>query len=112
MSLIVAVAEIQGDGKRSGEIRAVAWELAAAARKLGKLAGASDIQILVPGEHPAEAAAEIAGKMSSLDTLEGGKVKVNSAGRITKVNKAAITQPDIMASNGVIHVIDKVILPE
>ena len=56
--------------------------------------------------------AEIAGKMSSLDTLEGGKVKVNSAGRITKVNKAAITQPDIMASNGVIHVIDKVILPD
>ncbi|MDJ0943721.1 MAG: fasciclin domain-containing protein [Kiloniellales bacterium] len=57
-------------------------------------------------------AAEIAGKMSSFETLEGSKVKVNSAGRVAKVNKAAITQPDVMASNGVIHVIDKVILPE
>ena len=57
-------------------------------------------------------AAEIAGKMSSLETLEGGQVEVNSAGRVTKVNKAAVTQPDVMASNGVIHVVDKVLLPE
>ena len=31
---------------------------------------------------------------------------------LAKINKAAIKQPDIMASNGVIHVIDQVILPE
>ena len=64
---------------------------------------------VVPGKITA---AEIAGKMSSFETLEGSKVKVNSAGRVAKVNKAAIKQPDVMASNGVIHVIDKVILPE
>ncbi len=57
-------------------------------------------------------AAEIAGKSSSFETLEGSNVQVNSAGRVTKVNEAAITQPDVIASNGVIHVIDQVILPE
>ena len=34
-------------------------------------------------------------------TLEGGP----------KINEANITQPDVQASNGVIHVIDAVILP-
>ena len=57
-------------------------------------------------------AADLAGKMSSFKTLEGSEVKIDSAGRVAKINKAAIKQPDIMASNGVIHVIDKVILPE
>ena len=54
-------------------------------------------------------AADIAGKKSSYETLAGSKVKINSAGRVTKVNHAAVQTPDIMASNGVIHVIDKVI---
>ncbi len=57
-------------------------------------------------------AAEISGKMSGYETLEGSKLEVNAAGRVARVNEAAITQPDVMASNGVIHVIDKVILPE
>ncbi len=57
-------------------------------------------------------ASEIAGKTSSFKTLEGSDVTVNSAGRVTKVNEAAIKQPDVIASNGVIHVIDRVILPE
>ena len=57
-------------------------------------------------------AADLAGKMSSFKTLEGSEVKIDSAGRVAQINKAAIKQPDIMASNGVIHVIDKVILPE
>ena len=57
-------------------------------------------------------AADIAGKMSDLETLEGSKVKIDTAGRLAKVNHAAIQQPDVMASNGVIHVIDKVMIPE
>lgn len=56
-------------------------------------------------------AADIGGKMANFETLAGEKVKVDSAGRVAKVNQAAIKQPDIMASNGVIHVIDKVISP-
>ncbi len=57
-------------------------------------------------------AAEIAGKTSNYKTLEGTDVTVNSAGRVTKVNEAAIRQPDVIASNGVIHIIDRVILPK
>lgn len=45
-------------------------------------------------------------------TVEGGpvNVKVDSATGVM-VNDAKVVQPDIQASNGVIHVIDKVILP-
>lgn len=45
-------------------------------------------------------------------TVEGGavNVKVDSATGVT-VNDARVLQPDIQASNGVIHVIDRVILP-
>ena len=57
-------------------------------------------------------AADIAGKMTSYETLAGSQVTVDSAGRVAKINHAAIKQPDIMATNGVIHVIDKVITPE
>ena len=60
----------------------------------------------------------IAGKVMSTDLTEGLKAKtVNGAeGTITldggaKVNGAVISTADIAASNGVIHVIDTVILP-
>ena len=40
-------------------------------------------------------------------TLEGGKVVLTDAAG----NKATVTQPDVDASNGVVHVIDKVLMP-
>lgn len=51
-------------------------------------------------------------KSGAVKTVEGGAidVKVDSALGVT-VNDAKVVQPDIQASNGVIHVIDKVILP-
>lgn len=61
----------------------------------------------------------VPGKVTSTDlksgevkTVEGGavNVKVDPAAGVT-VNDAKVVQPDIQASNGVIHVIDKVILP-
>ncbi len=57
-------------------------------------------------------AADIAGKSGSYATLAGSDVKIDAAGRTAKINHAAIQQPDVMASNGVIHVIDKVITPQ
>jgi transforming growth factor-beta-induced protein len=50
-------------------------------------------------------------KLSSAKTLEGSPVliKVNEGGVF--VNQAKVTTPDVMASNGVIHVIDKVLIP-
>ena len=50
-------------------------------------------------------------KLSSAKTLEGSSVliKVNKGGVF--VNQAKVTMPDVMASNGVIHVINKVLIP-
>ncbi|WP_315787424.1 fasciclin domain-containing protein [Fischerella sp. JS2] len=46
-------------------------------------------------------------------TVEGTPVTidVNSTARTISVNGAKVTQADILASNGVVHVVDKVILP-
>lgn len=44
-------------------------------------------------------------------TVEGSAVDVKVDGDKVKVEKAMVTQPDIKASNGVIHVIDTVMMP-
>ena len=54
---------------------------------------------------------DMAGQMKALKTVQGGMIEIDSAGRMTKVQHAAVIQPDIEASNGVIHVIDQVIIP-
>ncbi len=58
------------------------------------------------------------GKVMAADLKEGMKAKTVQGGEVTitlaggpKVNGAPISTPDIAASNGVIHVIDQVILP-
>ncbi len=47
----------------------------------------------------------------SVATLNGAEVKVTINGSTVKINDATVTTPDVMASNGVIHVIDTVLLP-
>jgi uncharacterized surface protein with fasciclin (FAS1) repeats len=49
-------------------------------------------------------------KLSSASTVEGQSVKI-TVGDSVMVNNANVTKTDIMTSNGVIHVIDSVILP-
>lgn len=44
-------------------------------------------------------------------TLSGEAVKVDSSEGL-KVGEAMVVQPDIEASNGVIHVLDKVLIPQ
>ncbi|QDU49215.1 fasciclin domain-containing protein [Gimesia panareensis] len=44
-------------------------------------------------------------------TLQGQKVKISATGGVAKVNQAKILKTDIDASNGVIHVIDAVLMP-
>ena len=44
-------------------------------------------------------------------TVEGGALAITAANGTVKVNDATVTAADIMASNGVIHVIDAVVLP-
>lgn len=50
-------------------------------------------------------------KVKSAKTAEGASVKVSVDGDTVKIDDAKVVKTDIPASNGVIHVIDKVILP-
>lgn len=50
-------------------------------------------------------------KAGEVKTVEGSPITVSLKDNKVMVNNADVTTPDIKASNGVIHVIDKVILP-
>ena len=50
-------------------------------------------------------------KLDSAATLQGQKVNI-SAGEGVKINDAAVVKTDIKTSNGVIHVIDTVLVPQ
>ncbi|MEM8972951.1 MAG: fasciclin domain-containing protein [Pseudomonadota bacterium] len=54
---------------------------------------------------------DIAGKKLDAKTVQGQKVSVDATNGV-KVDNATVTQADIATSNGVIHVIDTVILPK
>jgi transforming growth factor-beta-induced protein len=49
---------------------------------------------------------------TELPTLNGGALAVRTEGGSAYVNDSRIVQTDVLASNGVIHVIDAVLLPE
>ena len=51
-------------------------------------------------------------KLESAKTAEGNTIKIKAIDDSVMVNDAHVVKTDIAASNGVIHVIDKVILPE
>ena len=63
---------------------------------------------VVPGAVTSD---QLAGQRLSVATVQGQNVHVNGTHGV-KVNDATVTSADIMASNGVIHVIDKVLLPK
>src|SRR4051812_4371904 len=50
-------------------------------------------------------------KLSSAQTVEGGSLAVKTSGGKVTLNNANVTKTDIAASNGVIHIIDSVLLP-
>jgi len=56
-------------------------------------------------------AADVAGKKLSVKTAQGASVDVDGTMLGVQVNNAHVIQADIEASNGVIHVIDQVLLP-
>ncbi len=49
--------------------------------------------------------------MSSTKTMNGQAVTLSLSGRAVKVNDSVVVDADISASNGTIHVIDTVLLP-
>jgi uncharacterized surface protein with fasciclin (FAS1) repeats len=49
-------------------------------------------------------------KLKSATTVEGSDVKID-ASKGVKVNDSMVTTPDVAADNGVIHIIDTVLMP-
>jgi uncharacterized surface protein with fasciclin (FAS1) repeats len=63
---------------------------------------------VVPGK---VTSGDIAGKKVSAKTVQGQDLAIDASAGGVKVNNATVAQADVMASNGVIHVIDTVVLP-
>ncbi len=63
---------------------------------------------VVPGRVPAAAVV----KLSSAKTVEGSEVTIEAGSSGVRVNESNVVKTDIRASNGLIHVIDAVLLPE
>ena len=62
---------------------------------------------VVPGK---TVSSKIAGKMLTAKTVQGGSVNIDGTNGV-RINNASVVKADIIASNGVIHVIDKVLMP-
>jgi uncharacterized surface protein with fasciclin (FAS1) repeats len=62
---------------------------------------------VVPG---AVSAAEV-GALTSALTVQGQPLRIGAMDGGVQINQASVTMADVMASNGVIHVIDAVLLP-
>lgn len=56
-------------------------------------------------------AADVMNKQTNATTVEGSMVQINALQGGVKIEGANVVTADIVADNGVIHVIDKVILP-
>jgi len=64
---------------------------------------------VVAGKVMAADALKLAGKGAK--TVQGSEAKITVMGGVPMINQAHIVKTDIIAKNGVIHVIDAVILP-
>jgi uncharacterized surface protein with fasciclin (FAS1) repeats len=59
------------------------------------------------GRLPASKVVEV----HSIKTLEGSSLSVTVEGSTVNVGGATVVKPDVMARNGIIHVIDRVLIP-
>ena len=64
---------------------------------------------VVPGK---VMSSDIAGKKLEAATVQGGELSIDAMGGGVSVDEAKVIQADVEASNGVIHVIDTVVLPQ
>ena len=55
---------------------------------------------------------KIKGAKGEVKSVEGSPLLLDGSGETPMVDGATITQADVMASNGVLHVVDKVLLPK
>jgi uncharacterized surface protein with fasciclin (FAS1) repeats len=56
-------------------------------------------------------AADFSLTLKSATTVEGSDVKIDASNGSVKVNDATVSTPDVGADNGVIHIIDTVLIP-
>lgn len=63
---------------------------------------------VVPGKIMSK---DIAGKKAEVKTVQGGKLSVDATSGV-KVDNAKVTAADVATSNGVIHIIDTVVMPK
>ena len=49
-------------------------------------------------------------KIKSAKTVEGSELKIDASNGV-KINNSTVTTPDVAADNGVIHIIDTVLMP-
>lgn len=68
-------------------------------------------QILTYHVVPGKVMAADVTKLKSATTVEGSDVKID-ASKGVKVNESNVTTPDVSADNGVIHIIDTVLMPQ
>jgi uncharacterized surface protein with fasciclin (FAS1) repeats len=61
---------------------------------------------------PGKVSSEDVAQLSMAKTVNGQELEISTADGKVMVDGATVTQADITASNGVIHVIDTVLLPE
>lgn len=54
---------------------------------------------------------KIKGSKGQVPSVEASKLQLDGSGTPLKVNNADIIQTDVRASNGIIHVVDKVLIP-
>lgn len=50
-------------------------------------------------------------KNGAVKTLQGANVALSKAGDFVTVEDAVVTQADVVATNGVVHVVDRVLMP-
>lgn len=62
---------------------------------------------VVPGK---VTASQVTG-LSSATTVNGADINISTSGGMVMINDSTVTKADVMASNGVIHVIDTVLMP-
>ena len=70
------------------------------------------VSILTYHVVPGKVLASEVSKVSSVKTVNGQALSISTEGGAVMVDNAKVTNTDIVCSNGVIHVIDSVVLPK